>query len=126
MQGALSGKRILLVEDEYFIAADLARALESEGAEILGPFSDVQRAQECADAAGIDVAVLDINLEGARSYPVAEMLDARDVPYLFVTGYDEWALPERFRDAPRLAKPFHMNMVIDEIARLVVRTGADP
>jgi hypothetical protein len=53
-----------------------------------------------------DGAILDVNLRGEAVFPVAEQLLARNTPFLFATGYDEWVLPERFRDFPRLTKPF--------------------
>ena len=54
----------------------------------------------------IDAALLDVNLEGAFSYPIAAALTERDVPFLFLTGYDGWSLPETYRSIPRIAKPF--------------------
>ena len=118
MGRSLAGKHILIVEDEYFIAADLARAIEAEDATILGPFCDVALALASARDNHIDAALLDVNLNGERCYPVAELLEDRAVPFLFVTGYDRTALPERFRSAPRLTKPFSTEAVLREIGRL--------
>ena len=118
MGRSLAGKHILIVEDEYFIATDLARALEAEDATILGPFCDLALALASARDNHIDVALLDVNLNGEHCYPVAELLEDRTVPFLFVTGYDRAALPERFRSAPRLTKPFSTDAVLREIGRL--------
>ena len=118
MGRSLVGKHILIVEDEYFIAADLARVLEAEGAMILGPFCDLALALASARDNHIDAALLDVNLNGERCYPVAELLEDRAVPFLFVTGYDRTALPERFRSAPSLIKPFGTEAVLREIGRL--------
>ena len=118
MGRSLAGKHILIVEDEYFIAADLARALEAEEATILGPFCDLAPALASARDNHIDVALLDVNLHGEHCYPVAELLEDRTVPFLFVTGYDRAALPERFRSAPSLTKPFTTDAVLREIGRL--------
>ena len=114
----LAGKRILVVEDEYFIASDLARALDKAGAVAVGPVGDVRGGMALLDS-GVDAAILDVNLIGARSYSLADALAARHVPFLFVTGYDDWALPDAYRAVPRLAKPFQVGAVIDRIEQLV-------
>ncbi len=115
----LAGKRVLIVEDEYFIAADIGRALAGCEAVVLGPAGDIDKAMALLDAGPVDAAVLDVNLDGRRSFPIADRLAARSVPYLFVTGYDGWALPENHRGAPRLSKPFAMHAVLAEIDRLI-------
>ena len=106
MKPALSGKTILVVEDEYFIAADLKRALVATGATVVGPTGDLAAGLALAEEQPIDAALLDVNLEGAFSYPIADALAERDVPFLFLTGYDGWSLPETYRSIPRIAKPF--------------------
>lgn len=118
MDGQLTGKRVLVVEDEYFIASDLARALGKAGAIAVGPVSDVREGLALVDD-DIDAAILDVNLIGARSFPLADALAARQVPFLFVTGYDDWALPDEYRAAPRMAKPFRVGAVIDRIELLI-------
>ncbi|UYY57518.1 response regulator [Sphingomonas sp. S2-65] len=103
---ALEGMRILVVEDEYLLADDLRDALTEAGAVVLGPVPSVGEAQALiAGEALIDAAVLDINLRGEMVFPVADTLRARGVPFAFATGYDQWALPERFTGAPRVEKP---------------------
>lgn len=67
----------------------------------------------------IDAAVLDVNLGDVMSYPIADRLKGRGIPYMFLTGYDGWSLPDEFRDAARLAKPFPMHTVITMIEALV-------
>jgi DNA-binding response OmpR family regulator len=118
MASALTGKRILVVEDEYFIASDLKRALAAANAIVVGPIGDVAKGLAIAAGEPLDAAVLDVNLEGAHSYSVADALAAREVPFLFVTGYDGWALPETYRQAPRVAKPFVMSAVIARVEAL--------
>lgn len=112
----------MVIEDEYFVASDLKRALVAAGATVIGPTADVATGLAMVSE-GIDGAVLDVNLEGADSYPIADALTARDVPYLFVTGYDGWSMPERYRDAPRLGKPFRINAVVERVAQLVEGRG---
>lgn len=119
LASGLAGKRILIVEDEYFIAADLKRALQQDGAIVIGPVGDVKLGLALAEAEELDAAVLDVNLEGSNSYPIADRLVDQAVPYMFLTGYDGWALPQPYRDAPRVAKPFTVHMVLAHLGRLL-------
>lgn len=121
MSGKLSGKRILVVEDEYFIASDLKRALAGAEAEVVGPVGDLESGLRLAEDGPLDAAVLDVNLSGVFSYPIAEKLAGASVPHLFLTGYDGWALPDRHRDTPRVAKPFTVVTVVAEVERLCAK-----
>jgi DNA-binding response OmpR family regulator len=107
----------MVVEDEYFIASDLKRQLAGEGAEVVGPVATLEAGLRLADEP-LDAAVLDVNLEEDLSYPIAERLRARDVPFLLLTGYDAWSLPPEYRSAPRLAKPFAPGAVAAAVAAL--------
>jgi CheY-like chemotaxis protein len=102
----LAGRRLLIVEDEYMIAEDLARALRELGADVIGPAATV------ADALGligterqVHGAVLDINLRGEHVYTLADALRARGIPFVFATGYDAWIIPPPYADVPRIEKP---------------------
>lgn len=118
---ALAGMRILVVEDEYLLADDLREALTQAGAQVLWPVPSVDDAQALiAREAAIDAAVLDINLRGEMVFPVADLLAARGVPFAFATGYDEWALPERFVGAPRVEKPLKGARVMALLRPLLV------
>jgi DNA-binding response OmpR family regulator len=112
MSRQLTGKRILIVEDEYFIASDLARALDKEGAVAVGPVGGLDQGVALAGSEALDAAILDVNLEGAVSYAIADALRERAIPFMFLTGYDDWALPEEYRDAPRVAKPCPTSTVL--------------
>ncbi len=104
---ALAGRRVLVVEDEYFVADDIERALRRLGAEVVGTFATRGEALEAFTlGARVDAAVLDINLRGEPIYPVADALRDAGVPFVFATGYDEASLPEPYRDVPRWEKPF--------------------
>lgn len=116
----LSGRRVLVVEDEYFIANDIARALESLGAEIVGPVPSRDKALRLvADGERLDLAVLDINLRGDTVFPVADALRDRRVPFVFATGYDRSSVPSTYGDVPRWEKPFKAEQLAGFLPRLV-------
>jgi DNA-binding LytR/AlgR family response regulator len=104
---SVKGRRLLIVEDDYLIAADLASSLEELGAEVIGPAGTVEDALELVQRSGetLDGAVLDINLREQRVYPVATALARHGVPFVFVTGYDTVAIPQAYASAPRCEKP---------------------
>lgn len=102
----LTGRRILLVEDEFFIAEDMACQLEAGGAEGIGPVASVDAAIELIEQTErIDGAVVDVNLQGVMSWPVADALLRRGVPFVFATGYDRASLPARYAEIVRCEKP---------------------
>ena len=119
---ALSGRRILLLEDEYFIASEVITALENAGAVVLGPVSDLERAMEVASTDfALDGAVLDINLHGEMVYPAAKLLLDHAIPVVFVTGYDCRSLPAPFTEAPCLGKPFDERCLVEVLAATCAR-----
>ena len=83
---ALAGCKVMIVEDELLVAMLLEEALVEYGCEIVGPFSTVDTALIAARDVVADVAVLDVNLRGKRVYPVAELLEARGIPFLLMSG----------------------------------------
>lgn len=102
-----TGRRLLVVEDEYLIAADLVASLKALGFEIVGPAGSVAEAITLLQAIGheLDGAVLDINLGDERAYPIADHLRARGIPFVFTTGYDISVIPDLYADVPRCEKP---------------------
>lgn len=114
----LSGLRVLVVEDAFLVALDLSDELAEAGCDVVGPASSVEQALEEIDGVDLDGAVLDVNLNGERSFPLAEHLAARDVPFVFLTGYDSATVfPDQFRDSPRLSKPVDTRGLIEAVAR---------
>lgn len=98
--------RVLVVEDEMIIALGIEDLLDDLGFQLVGPAARVDAAVQLASQAALDVAILDVNIRGGTSYPVADVLAQRGIPFLFCSGYGDWALEERYRDRPRLTKPF--------------------
>jgi CheY-like chemotaxis protein len=106
MADASSGPvRILVVEDEYLLADDLADALTALGAQVIGPVGVLAEAMALAQAVPIDGAILDINLRGEMVFPLADMLAAKGVPHVFATGYGQESLPEGYQGVPTISKP---------------------
>jgi DNA-binding LytR/AlgR family response regulator len=104
------GRCLLLVEDEYIIADELALSLEQLGFEIVGPAGSVQEALDLVRRNGerLDGAVLDINLRGERAYPIADALSHLGVPFVFTTGYDTQVIPAPYATVPRCEKPVNL------------------
>ena len=112
-------RRILVVEDDFLVAALLAEILESVGWQVVGPVAHLAAALDAAASEGFDAAVLDVNLGRQTVYPVAEVLDARRVPFVFVTACGREALPPLFCGRPHLGKPFAPGELIGTVARLI-------
>jgi CheY-like chemotaxis protein len=107
MSISLSGCRVLVVEDEVMVSWALEDMLAGLGCEVVGPAARVNQGLELVAAGCIDAAVLDVNLNGQKSYPIADALAARGVPFVFSTGYNKDSVPEQYRDFPMLQKPYN-------------------
>ena len=117
---ALLGRRLLIVEDDYFWANELRRALQDAGADVLEPVASVETALEIlASQTVLDGATLDFKLRGKRAYAVADRLLDNAVPFLVVTGYDRIALPSAYAALPRLEKPASIRAVLEGIDALL-------
>src|SRR5690242_11158195 len=101
---ALENAKVLVVEDEYFIAADIARALHEAGAHPVGPAGTVAQANALLAKEKVDAAILDLNLRGNMAVPFVEQLSSRGVPCIIVSGYGSDSLPESIRGLPSLEK----------------------
>ena len=98
--------RILVVEDNYVLAESMRWALEGLGCEVVGPAPSSSKAFELIEADMVDAAILDIDLQGKSSAPVAQRLRDKGRPFLFLTGYESAAvLPSEFHDVRCLNKP---------------------
>jgi CheY-like chemotaxis protein len=115
----LSGRRVLVVEDEMIVAWLLEDMLADLGCAVVGPAARVNQALAMLDAEAIDAAVLDVNLNGQMSYPVADALAARGVPFVFSTGYNKDSLPNSYQGFVVLQKPFDRLKLGDTLAKLL-------
>jgi CheY-like chemotaxis protein len=98
--------RILVVEDEMLVAMNIEDMLLAMGHEVAGLASRLGPALQLAQEGEFDLAMLDVNLAGETSFPVADILRERGIPYLFATGYGIDGIEEGYRGAPVLQKPF--------------------
>jgi DNA-binding response OmpR family regulator len=119
MTAALEGVRVLVVEDEYLVAALIEQILESAGCIVMGPVARVPEALDAVDHDDYDAAVLDVNLAGERINPVADALSERDVPFMFVTGYGANALPSEYAERPHIGKPFRMAELLGMLSTIL-------
>jgi DNA-binding response OmpR family regulator len=124
--GELRGLRILVVEDNFLLAESLQMLLREWGCEAIGPASRLARALDIARSTPLDGALLDINLAGEMSFPVATLLRERGVPFVFLTGYTQIEMPSELRDTPVLAKPVDNLELADLVARYFARKDLHP
>jgi CheY-like chemotaxis protein len=110
--------RILVIEDEYFLADDLKKVLNSEGAQVVGPTGDRAEAIKLIDRDGFDIAVIDINLHDELAYPLADELKLQGIPFVFATGYSREAIPDRFVRVLRWEKPYELRGIVDGLVGL--------
>lgn len=99
-------RSVLVVEDNVGVALEIRDTLGSRGHRIIGPVTTIEAAFEQIAAGRPDIVILDVDLGGRNSAPVAEKLTEQGIPFLVLTGFDEQGLDERFRRGPYLAKPF--------------------
>jgi CheY-like chemotaxis protein len=109
--------KVLVVEDEGLVALMIEDILQDLGCEIVASVAHLADACVIAAKAPIDLAVLDVNLGGERSFPVAEILRDRGVPFLFSTGYETDGIPAEFNGYPVLGKPFSAKDLQQTISR---------
>lgn len=103
------------------VALFVESMLVSFGLEVVGPVSRLDKALELAKHERLDLAILDVNINGKEIYPVADILAARNVPFIFATGYTGKRLSTQYRDRPTLQKPYPADELRAAIARIVPR-----
>jgi PAS domain S-box-containing protein len=114
----LAGQRVLVVEDDFYLADDAATVLRAAGAEVVGPFGAEAPAIAAARADRLSAAVVDINLGSGQSFEVARVLRTAGVPFVFLTGYDSAVIPSEFEGLPMLQKPVELRRIVRAVAAL--------
>jgi CheY-like chemotaxis protein len=108
MMDSARPRRVLVVEDEVIVGMLLEDMLSELGCEVAAISTHLDEALQLAQTLDIDLAILDINLGGRQSFPVADVLTARGVPFLFATGYGAKILNPPYSGTPTLQKPFQL------------------
>jgi DNA-binding NtrC family response regulator len=108
----LEGAKVLVVEDEYFIADDLVRALDAAGGKAVGPAGSIAQARALLDEQQVDGAILDLNLHGEMAFPLVKELSDRGLPCVIMSGYSPESLPDYVRQVPSLEKPVDYDRVV--------------
>lgn len=117
---SLAGKRILVVEDTAIVAQELEFILKRLQCTVVGPVGDIDAALNLLKEDQVDGVILDVNLHGSDSYPVADDLDSRGIPFVFTTGYGTGSMPEKYHHYPRLEKPFGVDDLAQKLKQMFV------
>lgn len=119
----LRDRRILVVEDEYLIAMSLQDALEEAGSVVVGPVPSVDKALKQIEAEPhIDAAVLDVNLGGVLAFAVADMLIAKNIPFVFTSGYEDNLLQNRYSKVKNCPKPYQFRAMEEALVEAMARS----
>ena len=122
MNSSFPGCRVLVIEDEVMVSWILEDMLAELGCVVVGPAVRVDQAVAMVGSEAFEFAVLDVNLNGEKSYPVAEALTARGVPFVFSTGYNKDSIPDLYKSFPVLQKPYEREHLVAYLANV----GATP
>jgi two-component SAPR family response regulator len=118
IRSQLCGRRILIVEDDYFQAQDLTELMQAKGAEVVGPVPSVDKGMSLLLNDTLpDMAILDVRLGEETVYPLVEALKTLSIPFVFATANPDWTMPEPYEGLPHVEKP------IDERELLRVLTA---
>lgn len=120
----LKGCRVLVVEDEYFLADDLEKVLRDNGAEVIGPVGECSDAMRLIQRKGLDVAVLDIKLHDELTYSLADELERQAIPFIFATGYSAEVIPDRYSHIARWRKPYELAEIVNGLTPLCCKKPA--
>src|SRR5215469_7849542 len=116
----LRGRRILVIEDEYFLADDIARELKLLGAQIVGPVGQIEEAAIIVETdVALDGAVVDINLHNEMVFPVTRTLRLRRVPFVFASGYGMATVDPEFQDVVLWEKPLDVAAMAQGLAGMI-------
>jgi CheY-like chemotaxis protein len=115
MESRFDGKHVLVVEDDYLIATETKKLLESLGAVVFGPTSSVGEALAIIETGPIDAALLDIKLPEDDAYSIADELMARGIPFVFVSGAPRSSIPARFDGFRLVPKPMELRLIVEAL-----------
>jgi CheY-like chemotaxis protein len=126
--GPLQGTRILVIDDEFLIATVIEDILRQAGAEDVVIAVNMQEAREALAERTLDLAMIDIQLDGSDSgLSLGKLAIARNIPFIFLTGYSRVVLPEGFAAVPVLTKPYIPRTLVEALSDVLVRSrGEDP
>ena len=116
---SLQGRRILVVEDSPVVAPFTADVLGELGCTVVGPAPNMAAARQLLEEGSFDAAIMDVHIRGERVFPLLEVLEAQDVPFVISSGYADWAMPDKWQDRPRLQKPYTIDQVEEALAQLI-------
>src|SRR5215213_4126791 len=120
----LAGRRVLIVEDSPVVGPFTADLLEELGCVVVGPAPNMAAARELIDSEPFDAALMDIHIRGERVFPLCDVLAEKGVPFVLTSGYADWHMPEKWRDRPRLQKPYRLEQVEEVLGQaLASRTS---
>ena len=100
------GSSILIIEDSPVIALATEEMILAFGYIPAGPVGNMASALEYAESGGVDAAIVDLNIRGTKTFALFSILKRRNIPFLIISGYADWKMPEEWADRPRLQKPF--------------------
>ncbi len=115
----LTDKAILVVEDSPLIAATTEEILLELGCAVVGPAGTMAEALQLCDQGAFDAALVDLNIRGSKTFSLFKILARRQIPFIIITGYADWSMPEEWKQSPRLLKPFDKEMVGDSLLRIL-------
>jgi ActR/RegA family two-component response regulator len=124
VQAVLTGKYILIVEDEPVIALDLESAVKDQHGFVVGPIDSIVEAIRTAETATLHGAILDLRLRQGLALPVAEVLRRRQIPFVIHSGQAEITIPRSWPDVPTISKPAAPERVITLLAALIDKRQA--
>jgi CheY-like chemotaxis protein len=115
---ALSGCRIVILEDDYYQASDCRFILEQAGAKVVAVTSQIPDLGPILAEGRLDVVLIDINLGHGLSFDFARTLKAQAIPFVFLTGYDAAMLPEDLAGSAYLSKPADASRIVTTLAAM--------
>lgn len=121
MTAQLAGLHVLVVEDDPMIGLLVEDTLLDAGCHVCGPYMSFETGMNAAETEAVDVAVLDVNLAGALSYPIAETLVARGIPFVLTSGYGDSAAPPEHPNWLTCTKPFTTETLTEALRSALTR-----